>query len=63
MPNIKPEIIGTEVDAGQVHMFNTGWEKCNTRKGKKLLRYTDSVPDVDIFEDEIIEDLVLEKKA
>ena len=58
-----PGIHGCEAEAGQIHQYNTAYDKVTTRKFKKLPKYTGHVPDVDIFNDPHIQELAMTKKA
>ena len=63
LPNLTPGIHGCEAEAGQIHQFNTAWEKVTTRKYKKLVEYKGDVPSCDIFNDPHIQELAISKKA
>ena len=55
LANLKPGVLEDDlVKAGQVHAFNKDWERCTTRKPKKLSKYNGKIPDANIFDDENI---------
>jgi len=63
LANLKPGVLDDElVEAGQCHVFNKDWEKCSTRKFKKLSKFKGK-KDINIFEDDNIKDLVMGQKA
>ena len=63
LPNLTPGIQGQAAEAGEIHEFNTAWEKCTIRKSKRLGKHSDAVPDLDITADDIIVELAIAKKA
>lgn len=52
-----------EVSAGQIHAFDSSWDKARISKPKKLPPFTGTIPDEKLVADETIQRLAEEGKA